>query len=133
MRVDKWLWAARFFKTRSIAATEIQKGRVSVNGQRIKPSRTIQPGDRVTVQKPPYQFEVDVLGLNEQRRPAVEAQQLYKETESSLTRREELAATLRVERMASGGLRGEGRPSKRQRRQIIRFRNQSDVSDDKND
>ncbi len=125
-RLDKWLWAARFFKTRSLAATQIQKGRVRVNGQRGKPSRLITTGDTVVIEKLPVSFEVVVAGLNEQRRPATEAQHLYDETPQSRQNRAEALAHRRDDRSIAEGLRGEGRPSKRQRRQIIRFRNQRD-------
>lgn len=130
LRLDKWLWAARFFKTRSLAANQIQKGRVSVNGQRGKPSRLIVIGDTVLIEKRPYEFEVLVTGLNEQRRSADEAQGLYEETPQSLQKRKEAIATRRDDRSIAQGLKGEGRPSKRQRRQIIRFRNQRDDQSD---
>ena len=125
-RLDKWLWAARFFKTRSLAASQIQKGRVSVNGQRGKPSRMIITGDTVLIEKLPFSFEVVVTGFNEQRRPATEAQQLYEETAESQRKRAEAKARRRDDRSIAEGLKGDGRPSKRQRRQIIRFRNQRD-------
>ena len=125
-RLDKWLWAARFFKTRSLAANQIQKGRVSVNGQRGKPSRMIITGDTVLIEKLPSSFEVVVTGFNEQRRPATEAQQLYEETAESQRKRAEAKARRRDDRSIAEGLKGDGRPSKRQRRQIIRFRNQRD-------
>ncbi len=125
-RLDKWLWAARFFKTRSLAANQIQKGRVSVNGQRGKPSRMIITGDTVLIEKLPFSFEVVVTGFNEQRRPATEAQQLYEETAESQRKRAEAKARRRDDRSIAEGLKGDGRPSKRQRRQIIRFRNQRD-------
>ena len=129
-RLDKWLWAARFYKTRSTASSQIQKGRVSVNGQRGKPSRLIGVGDQVIVQKIPYNFEITVIALNEQRRSATEAQTLYEESAESIEQRTEEAARRRAERAADQGLRGEGRPTKRQRRQIIRFRNQGSESDE---
>lgn len=128
-RLDKWLWAARFFKTRSLASQQVLKGRVSVNGQRPKPSRVLVIGDIVVVQKHPYEFEVEVLGVREERRPASEAQLLYAESDRSQTRRAELAALQRIDRVVHAGMRGEGRPSKRQRRQIVRFRNQRDEPD----
>ena len=129
VRIDKWLWAARFFKTRSMANTAISKNQIRIGGQRIKPSRVVLIGDVIQVEKPPYEFVVTVLGLNDQRRPAVEAQALYEESEDSIKAREELAARLRTDRIAHVGLAGDGRPSKKQRRQIIRFQNQNDSSD----
>ena len=129
LRIDKWLWAARFFKTRSMASDAIAKNRVRVDGQRIKASRTISVGDRVQIEKPPYEFDVTVLGLNDQRRGEKEAVLLYQETDDSIERRALLSARLRNDRMARLGVAGAGRPSKRQRRQIIRFQNQNDVNE----
>jgi len=129
LRIDKWLWAARFFKTRSMASDAIAKNRVRVDGQRIKASRTISVGDRVQIEKPPYEFVVTVLGLSDQRRGAKEAVLLYQETDDSVERRAVLSARLRNDRMARLGVAGAGRPSKRQRRQIIRFQNQNDVDE----
>jgi len=130
MRVDKWLWAARFFKTRSIANDAIAKNRVRVGGQRIKPSRSLQIGDTVQIEKPPYVFDVTVLGLNDKRRPASEASLLYEESDESIAAREELAQSVRANYQMQSGIAGTGRPSKKQRRQIIRFQNQHDVADD---
>ena len=129
LRIDKWLWAARFFKTRSMASDAIAKNRVRVDGQRIKASRTISVGDRVQIENPPYEFVVTVLGLSDQRRGAKEAVLLYQETDDSVERRAVLSARLRNDRMARLGVAGAGRPSKRQRRQIIRFQNQNDVDE----
>lgn len=126
LRVDKWLWAARFFKTRSIATDAIAKNRVRVDGQRIKPSRTVQVGDTVQIEKPPYVFEVTVLGLNDKRRPASEAALLYEESAQSIAARESTRADARMNYQMQAGLAGTGRPSKKQRRQIIRFQNLHD-------
>jgi len=130
LRIDKWLWAARFFKTRSMASDAIAKNRVRVAGQRIKSSRTISVGDMILIEKPPYEFEVQVLNLNDQRRPASEAVLLYQETDDSVEQRELLRSRLRNDRIARLGLAGSGKPSKRQRRQIIRFQNMNDAADD---
>ena len=129
LSIDKWSWAARFFKTRSMASDAIAKNRVRVDGQRIKASRTISVGNRVQIEKPPYEFDVTVLGLSDQRRGAKEAVLLYQETDDSVERRAVLSARLRNDRMARLGVAGAGRPSKRQRRQIIRFQNQNDVDE----
>ncbi|MCL4150733.1 UNVERIFIED_CONTAM: hypothetical protein GTU68_010582 [Idotea baltica] len=126
LRVDKWLWAARFFKTRSIATDAISKNRVRVDGQRIKPSRSVQIGDTVQIEKTPYVFDVTVLGLNDKRRPASEATLLYEESEESIAKREAQSSLARLDYQAQAGIAGEGRPSKKQRRQIIRFQNQHD-------
>lgn len=133
VRVDKWLWAARFFKTRSLASEAIAKNRVRIGGQRIKASRLVLVGDIIQIEKIPYEFVVKVLALNDQRRPASEAQTLYEETEESQLARQELSDRLRSDRIAHRGLAGEGRPSKKQRRQIIRFQNQNDTSDSESD
>lgn len=126
LRIDKWLWAARFFKTRSLATDAIGKNRVRVAGQRIKPSRTIQVGDQIQIEKPPYIFDVTVLGLNDKRRPASEAVLLYEESAQSIAKRESQSAMARMDYHVHAGLAGTGRPSKKQRRQIIRFQNQND-------
>ena len=127
VRIDKWLWAARFFKTRSMATEAIGKNHVRIAGQRIKASRLVQIGDQVTIEKVPYEFHVIVLGLNDQRRPAVEARELYEETQASIEARGQLRDRLRNDSITRVGLAGEGRPTKKQRRQIIRFQNQNDA------
>ena len=127
MRLDKWLWAARFFKTRSLATLAIAKNQIKISGQRVKPSRNIAVGDTIMVEKPPYQQELTIIGLSEQRRPAKEAQLLYEELQASIQLRETLANQLRVERQMNPRFVSDGRPSKKQRRQIIRFQNIQDA------
>ena len=131
LRIDKWLWAARFYKTRSAATDAVQKGQIMVNGQRPKPSRGVAVGDTLSITRSPHTFVVTVLALNDKRRPAAEARQLYTESEQSIAQRELVTAQLKDEWAVVRGLRGEGRPSKRQRRQIIRFQSSqaSDVND----
>ena len=133
VRIDKWLWAARFFKTRNLATVAISKNQIRIGGQRIKPSRIVLVGDVIQIEKTPYLFVVTVLALNDQRRPASEAQALYEESEQSIATRQLLSERLRADRMARSGLAGEGRPSKKQRRQIIRFQNQNDSPDSSSD
>ncbi len=117
VRLDKWLWAARFFKTRALSAEAIDKGRVEVNDERAKRARNVRVGDRITVRHPPFEQMVEVRGLSEQRGPATVAQQLYEETPGSKGRRALVAAQLRA-----AGPAGEGRPTKRDRRDLNRWR-----------
>ncbi|TXS96683.1 RNA-binding protein [Parahaliea maris] len=121
LRLDKWLWAARFFKTRSLAKGAIEGGKVQLEGHRVKVSREISVGDRLQIRQGWDLKEVVVEGLSDQRRGAPEAQQLYRETDDSIARREAEAAA----RKAAGGMieRPETRPTKKQRRQIHRFKN----------
>ncbi|MFK7857571.1 MAG: RNA-binding S4 domain-containing protein [Granulosicoccus sp.] len=133
VRIDKWLWAARFFKTRSMATEAIAKNHVRIGGQRIKPSRLVVVGDEITIEKVPYEFHVTVLALNDQRRPAIEAQTLYEESAHSVQARQALRDRLRGDSIARAGLAGDGRPSKKQRRQIIRFQNQNDAPETASD
>jgi ribosome-associated heat shock protein Hsp15 len=119
LRLDKWLWAARFFRTRPLALAAIAAGRVTVNGVRPKPGRAIAVGDTVTVERPPFTWEVAVLGLADRRGPAVEAERLYRESEASVAKRRELAARQASERGAAPAT--PERPNKRQRRAIQRF------------
>jgi len=119
LRLDKWLWAARFFRTRSLALEAVEAGRVTVNGVRPKPSRAIAVGDLVTVQRPPYAWEVEVLGLSAQRGPASVAAGLYRETPASVQKRHDLGKRQALER--AGTPLAPERPNKRQRRAIQRF------------
>jgi ribosome-associated heat shock protein Hsp15 len=120
LRLDKWLWAARFFKTRSLAKAAIEGGKVQLGGQRVKVSKEIAVGDALQIRQGWDQKEVVVQALSDQRRGAPEAQTLYRETEASLARREAEATA----RKAAGGLvaRPAQRPTKKQRRQIHRFK-----------
>ncbi|MEJ2653839.1 MAG: S4 domain-containing protein [Acidihalobacter sp.] len=120
MRLDKWLWAARFFKTRSLATQAVNGGKVHLNGARVKPSRLLRPGDELTIQRGTERYEVEVLGLAAQRRPATEAQKLYAESEASRRAREDLREQRRLQREAEPV--PARRPDKRQRRQIRHFR-----------
>jgi ribosome-associated heat shock protein Hsp15 len=117
LRVDKWLWAARLFKTRSAALTAIKGGKVHIDGERIKPSRLIKPGDRLEITLTHHAMTLIVNGINTQRRPAREARLLYTETEDSHARRQLEAQQRRLINTALPC----GRPDKRQRRQIRRF------------
>ena len=119
-RLDKWLWAARFFKTRSLAVEAVSGGKVHVDGQRVKPARAIHPGCVIRVRKNNFEMTVEVVALSKQRGPAPVARELYRETMESLQRREE--EKLRQRADVDQGRRRPGKPSKRDRRQIHRFR-----------
>lgn len=120
MRVDKWLWAARFFKTRSLAADAVDGGKVQVNGERAKPSKPVKPGDEVRVRIGPYEHILAVTGTGERRGTAAEAARLYTETEASRAAREKLHWTLTAAAPAMDA--DKGRPTKRDRRDLERFR-----------
>ena len=120
VRIDKWLWAARFFKTRSLATDAVEGGRVQINGLRVKPAKDVKPGDRVEVSIGDMHWELVVAGLSEKRGPATEARKLYAETEASQARRQKTLEErhLRVEPAAEL----QGRPTKRDRRSMDRWR-----------
>jgi len=118
--MDKWLWAARFFKTRALAARACELGRIQSNGQVVKPARDVRIGDMLRVTNDGGEFQVEVLLLSEVRGPASVAQTLYRETEASRELRVKVAAEHRA--MKQFEQLPEGRPSKRDRREIIRFR-----------
>jgi ribosome-associated heat shock protein Hsp15 len=120
VRIDKWLWAARFFKTRSVATKAVAGGLVHVNGERCKPSREVAPGDELRVTRGKDEFVVVVTGLGDRRGSATVARALYDETEASLKAREAAREQRRL-MAAVGGLDPVRRPSKRGRRLIRRF------------
>ncbi len=119
VRVDKWLWAARFFKTRSLASKAVKGGHIHVNGVRVKPSRTIMAGERLKIQRGPEELTVDVLALSSRRGPAKIAQTLYLETENSRVRREAAREQRRLIRAPAA--KPHRRPDKRERRKIRQF------------
>jgi ribosome-associated heat shock protein Hsp15 len=120
VRIDKWLWAARFFKTRSIASRACDLGRIESNGQPAKPSREIHVGDLLQVKNDSGDFQVEVLAISEMRGPAVVAQTLYRETEASRELRLKLAEERKT--MPHFEALREGKPSKRDRRELGRLR-----------
>ena len=125
IRIDKWLWAARFFKTRNLAADAVNGGKVHVNGQRCKPSRDLRVGDVVTITKDQNQWEIRVTDLNKQRRPAKEAATLYSEDEASVNKRLEQIELRKQQQALMPASERERRPNKKQRRQIHRFKQDS--------
>ncbi len=118
-RLDKWLWAARFFKTRSLATTAIDTGKVHVDGDRAKPAKEVHIGQVIHIRNRNFEIEVDVLALSNIRRGAPEAALLYVETQASITKRENAKAT--GEGQFAQRDRGMGRPTKRQQRDIKKF------------
>lgn len=118
-RLDKWLWAARFFKTRSIAADAVDSGKVRVDGDRAKPAKEIKVGMLINIRNKDFEIECDVTGLSNIRRGAPEAALLYKETEASIQRRENAKLTREADHAVRD--RGAGRPTKRQLREIKKF------------
>ncbi|MEA3274979.1 MAG: S4 domain-containing protein [Pseudomonadota bacterium] len=124
IRLDKWLWAARFFKTRQLAIEAINGGKVHINGQRAKPGKTVRAGTHLTIHKGSLQWQLEVKDVSKQRRPAPEAALLYEETEESRLRRQEL-----VQQRRESGVHPQptkGKPTKRDRRMIQRFIRGSD-------
>lgn len=119
LRIDKWLWAARFYKTRSLAADAVESGKVLVNEVRAKPAKAIAAGDRLDIRIGQYQFLLEVLTLSSKRGPAPEAQKLYRESDASRERRAALAAQLKSQPQLFSF---RGRPTKRDRRLIERFK-----------
>jgi ribosome-associated heat shock protein Hsp15 len=120
MRVDKWLWAARFFKTRSQATEAVDGGHVEVNGERAKPAKQLKPGDELRLRVRQDTYVLQVVGLAERRGPAREAQQLYRETDASRQDRERLAEQRRL--APSPAYEEGGRPTKRDRRDMSRVK-----------
>lgn len=123
VRIDKWLWAARFFKTRALAVEAIEGGKITSAGDRVKPAKLIQLGDVVSVRLGPYEHVVTVRGISERRGPASEAATLYEESAASVATRTKLAEQLRMAPPAFV-FEEKGRPTKRDRREIERLRDE---------
>ena len=120
VRIDKWLWAARFFKTRALAAKACELGRIQASGQRVKAAREVRLGDKLRISNDSGDFDIEVLGLSDVRGPAAVAQTLYQETEASREQRLKVAAERKA--LYQFEPRPQGRPTKRDRRHIIQFR-----------
>jgi ribosome-associated heat shock protein Hsp15 len=123
MRIDKWLWAARFFKTRSAAQQAVEGGKVKWNGERVKPARELKIGDTLVIHVGAYEWMIRVVQLSDKRGPAAVARTLYEEDEASHAARIEQVAVRRL--AGSPGADREGRPTKRERRQLERWRDRS--------
>ena len=124
VRIDKWLWAARFYKTRTLSADAVEGGKAQLNGERVKPAKMLKAGDMLDIRNGHFAWEITVLALSERRGSATEAAKLYTESERSKHEREEKSTLLKLERQ-SNPYPG-GRPTKRARRQIIRFIREQD-------
>jgi ribosome-associated heat shock protein Hsp15 len=124
VRVDQWLWAARFYKTRALAAEAVDGGRIEVNGERVKRSRILRVADELRIRMPPFEHIVGVQALSARRGPATEARLLYKETDASRDAREQLAWQLKNASVAADYERG--RPSKKDRRDLDRLRRRTE-------
>jgi ribosome-associated heat shock protein Hsp15 len=123
VRIDKWLWAARFFKTRGLAREAINGGKVQLDGHRVKPSRALQEGDRLSIRRGEDQFEITVTDLGDRRLSAALAQEKFTEDPAARERRESAAEQRKLERRERAER--SRRPDKRQRRQIVRFTRRS--------
>jgi len=124
VRLDKWLWAARFFKTRSVARDAVSGGKVHLNGNRAKPGRSLNIGDELRIQRGEEEYTITVLDLSARRGPAPVARSLYEESEENRGRREKLAEERRLEYQQNATR--ERRPDKRQRRRLVQFKNKFD-------
>jgi ribosome-associated heat shock protein Hsp15 len=123
IRLDKWLWAARFFKTRSLAAQAIAGGKVEINDDRARPSRLVRLGDRLKIRRGPYEWTIAVKAISRLRGPAQKAKLLYNESEESVRKREVMIAQMKLEHPPDFD--SPGRPSKRDRREIAKFTKRS--------
>ena len=120
VRLDKWLWAARFFKTRKMATEAINGGKVHLNSARVKPSRAVKVGDKLDITRENYRYHVSVQGLNDKRRPAKEAQLLYEESAESISSREQ---EQELRKMNSASVhQSDKKPNKKERRQMDKWR-----------
>ena len=124
-RIDKWLWAARFFKTRSLAATAVKGGKVLVNGSRAKPSRLLKAGEQLAIRRGEFEFAITIDDIADKRVSATQARELYTETQASIQKREELLETLRIEKKSS--VKYGGRPDKKNRRQLRRLQGKDEA------
>ena len=120
VRLDKWLWAARFYKTRAMATAAVSGGKIDLNGERSKPAKAVKAGDRMGLRIGAYEWDITIVALSDRRGPATEAQKLYAETQQSQEARQAKAELLKAERQ-SVPIYARGRPTKKGRRHIIKF------------
>ena len=120
MRIDKWLWCARFYKTRGAANSAIKSGKVIVNNEKARPSRTVKTGDIIKIRQGPYCFTITIKNLSKARKSPGEASLLYEELQESIQQREIIEQRIKAER--SNYPRSRGRPGKRERRDLIKFK-----------
>jgi ribosome-associated heat shock protein Hsp15 len=120
MRLDKWLWCARFFKTRGLACNAIKSGKIVVNNEKAKPAKLVQSGDSIKIRRGPYHFDITILQLTKVRKSAKEAALLYEESQMSISQREKLAIQIKAD--VALYPRTKGRPSKRDRRDLIKYK-----------
>jgi ribosome-associated heat shock protein Hsp15 len=122
VRIDKWLWAARFYKTRSLAAQAVDGGKVQLNESRVKPAKLVRAGDAVRIRKGPFEFQLHVRAIAEVRRDATFAQTLYEESPDSIAERARVAAQSKLDQIMLSQRRESGRPTKRERRALDKMR-----------
>lgn len=127
VRLDKWLWAARFYKTRSLAREMVEGGKVHYNGQRTKPSKIVEVGATLVLRQGSDQKTIQILAISEQRRPASEAQRLYQETQESIVNREKIAQARKLNALTMPH--PDRRPDKKERRNLIKFKYERQQSD----
>ncbi|OCG23622.1 heat-shock protein [Gilliamella sp. wkB108] len=127
VRLDKWLWAARFYKTRSLAREMVEGGKVHYNGQRTKPSKIVEMGATLVLRQGSDQKTIQILAISEQRRPASEAQRLYQETQESIANREKIAQARKLNALMMPH--PDRRPDKKERRNLIKFKYERQQSD----
>jgi len=120
MRIDKWLWVARFYKTRSLAQQAVEGGKIKLNGERVKPAKELKPGDALSIHIGAYEWMIYVVKVSDKRGPAAVAQTLYEETPESLAHRSEQIALRKF--VSDPSAERQGRPTKRERRQLDRWR-----------
>ena len=122
VRLDRWLWAARFFKTRALAVKAIEGGKVKLNGSRAKRSKSVKPGDELTIRKGVFEYDIEIRGLSDRRGSAAVAQELYEESAESIERRMQIKDQLKA--APTPGFDSHGRPTKKDRRMLDRLKDE---------